>query len=73
VSGDIVEQLSWFVMNEVRMPAGLIVTVIDEIERLRAAGDDLAEALRVNQGKGAASAFMSHLALTGWKAARREQ
>ena len=35
-SDNIVEQLSWFVMNEVRMPAGLIVTVIDEIERLRA-------------------------------------
>ncbi len=35
-SDNIVQQLSWFVMNEVRMPAGLIVTVIDEIERLRA-------------------------------------
>ena len=71
MSGDIVEQLSWFVMNEVRMPAGLIVTVIDEIERLRAAGDDLAEALRVNQGRGAASAFMAHRALIRWEKARR--
>lgn len=39
-SDDIVQQLSWFVMNEVRMPAGLIVTVIDEIERLRADRDE---------------------------------
>lgn len=32
---DIIDQLSYYVANEMRMPAGLIVTVIDEIERLR--------------------------------------
>jgi hypothetical protein len=37
VSGDdIVKQLSYFVTNEVRMPAGLTLTVIEEIERLEA-------------------------------------
>jgi hypothetical protein len=32
---DIIDQLSYYVANEMRMPAGLIVTVIDEIERLQ--------------------------------------
>jgi hypothetical protein len=40
-SDDIVQQLSWFVMNELRMPAGLIVTVINELERLRALNNSL--------------------------------
>jgi hypothetical protein len=35
VADDIIDQLSYYVANEMRMPAGLIVTVIDEIERLR--------------------------------------
>jgi hypothetical protein len=43
----------------------------DEIERLREAGDAMAEALRVNQGAGPAAAFMSDRALTAWKEARR--
>ncbi len=42
-----------------------------EIERLLAAGDALAEALRVNQGAGPAAAFMSDRALTAWKEVRR--
>jgi hypothetical protein len=36
MSDDIVERLLPFVVNEMRMPAGLTITVIDEIERLRA-------------------------------------
>jgi hypothetical protein len=35
MSDDIIDQLSYYVTNEMRMPAGLIVTVINEIERLR--------------------------------------
>jgi hypothetical protein len=35
VTDDIIDQLSYYVANEMRMPAGLIVTVIEEIERLR--------------------------------------
>jgi hypothetical protein len=35
MSDDIIDQLSYYVANEMRMPAGLIVTTIDEIERLR--------------------------------------
>jgi len=35
MSDDIVERLLPFVVNEMRMPAGLTITVIDEIERLR--------------------------------------
>jgi hypothetical protein len=35
VSDDIVERLLPFVVNEMRMPAGLTITVIEEIERLR--------------------------------------
>jgi len=35
VPDDIVTQLEYFVTNEVRMPAGLVVSVINEIERLR--------------------------------------
>jgi hypothetical protein len=47
VADDIIDQLSWFVTNETRMPAGLIVTVIDEIERLRDASEWLKQALVV--------------------------
>ncbi len=35
MTDDIIDQLSYYVANEMRMPAGLIVTVIEEIERLR--------------------------------------
>jgi hypothetical protein len=35
VDDDIVTQLSWYITNEVRMPAGLTCTVIDCIERLQ--------------------------------------
>ena len=35
MADDIIDQLSYYVANEMRMPAGLIVTVIDEIKRLR--------------------------------------
>lgn len=35
MTDDIIDQLSYYVANEMRMPAGLIVTVINEIERLR--------------------------------------
>lgn len=37
---DILTQLSYFVTNEVRMPAGLVVSVIEEIERLRTERDE---------------------------------
>jgi len=39
MTDDIIDQLSHYVTNEMRMPAGLIVTVIEEIERLRNALD----------------------------------
>lgn len=32
MSNDLIKQLSWFVVNEVRMPAGLLVTAIKKIE-----------------------------------------
>ena len=35
MTDDIINRLSYYVANEMRMPAGLIVTVINEIERLR--------------------------------------
>jgi hypothetical protein len=35
MTDDIIDQLSYYVANEMRMPSGLIVTAIDEIERLR--------------------------------------
>ena len=35
MTDDIIDQLSCYVTNEMRMPAGLIVTVINEIEQLR--------------------------------------
>jgi hypothetical protein len=36
VADDLINQLSYYITNEVRMPAGFIRDVIDEIERLRA-------------------------------------
>lgn len=35
MTDDIIDQLSYYVANEMRMPAGFIVTVIKEIEQLR--------------------------------------
>jgi hypothetical protein len=49
VSEDILNQLAYFVHNEARMPAGLIRTVIEEIERLRSAGDALAIGVRTGR------------------------
>lgn len=50
MTDDIIDQLSYYVANEMRMPAGLIVTVINyiearqaEIERLRTLVDDFAK------------------------------
>lgn len=34
-NNDIINQLEYFITNELRMPTGLIITVIEEIERLR--------------------------------------
>ena len=54
MSDDIIDQLSYYVTNEMRMPAGLTITVINyieaqqtEIERLRNALKDERE-LRLN-------------------------
>ena len=33
MSNDLIKQLSWFVVNEVRMPGGLLVTAIEKIEK----------------------------------------
>jgi hypothetical protein len=41
VADDIIDQLAHFVPNEQRMPAGLIVDTIQEIERLRAEVEQL--------------------------------
>jgi hypothetical protein len=72
VSGDIVERLeSWETTLDQDALADLLDDAADEIERLRAAGDDMAEALRVNQNRGAASAFMAHRALIRWEEAGR--
>ena len=53
MADDITTQLSYFVTNEERMPAGLTVTVIeyinsqrDEIERLRGIAEELADAFQ---------------------------
>lgn len=35
MTDDVIAELAYFVHNEVRMPAGLVRTVIEEIERLR--------------------------------------
>jgi hypothetical protein len=48
VADDIVEQLAYFVTNEARMPAGLTVTVIEEIERLREQVDQSTASLSLN-------------------------
>lgn len=40
MTDNILERLTPFIHDEVRMPAGLIKDVIDEIERLRAELDD---------------------------------
>jgi hypothetical protein len=40
MTDDIIDQLSYYVANEMRMPAGLIVTVINEIERLQVIVDE---------------------------------
>ena len=64
MSDDIVEQLSYYITNEVRMPAGLTVTVIShieaqqaEIKRLRKAGDALAQGIRTGQWDDALDAW----------------
>jgi len=49
MSDDIIDQLSYYVANEMRMPAGLIVTAIDEIERLREQVDH-AHAILASEG-----------------------
>ena len=47
MADDIVAQLEHFVTNETRMPAGLIVSVISELERLRSDKAELVEAIRL--------------------------
>ena len=65
-ANDIIDQLSWFITNEVRMPAGLIVTVINKIERLHVAGDALYESLaEFNDPE-------DGLRLIAWEDARRD-
>jgi hypothetical protein len=41
MTNDILNELECFITNESRMPAGLIITVINEIERLRDKEQDL--------------------------------
>lgn len=41
MTNDILNELECFITNEARMPAGLIVTVINEVERLRNKEQDL--------------------------------
>jgi hypothetical protein len=41
MTNDILNELEFFITNEARMPAGLIITVINEIERLRSKEQDL--------------------------------
>jgi len=41
MTNDILNELEFFVTNEARMPSGLIITVINEIERLRNKEQDL--------------------------------
>jgi hypothetical protein len=41
MTNDILNELECFITNEARMPAGLIVTVINEVERLRKKEQDL--------------------------------
>ncbi len=62
---------SWETTLDQDALADLLDDAADEIERLRAAGDDMAEALRATRGRGAASAFMAHRALIRWEEARR--
>ncbi len=52
MTDDIIDQLSYYVANEMRMPAGLIVTVINhieaqqaEIKRLHKTSDNLARCI----------------------------
>ena len=69
-SDDIVQRLVPFFHDEQRMPAGLIRDVMDEIERLRAAGDALAEAL--HGWCNGMDAFTDDAErVRAWKAARR--
>lgn len=52
MADDIVNRLLPFIHDEMRMPAGLIKDVIEEIERLRTAGDALAICLRSGSDSG---------------------
>ncbi len=72
MSGDIVERQNWYCRCGLDNHGHLLLErAKTEIAWLRAAGDDMAEALRATQGRGAASAFMAHRALIRWEEARR--
>jgi len=43
VADDIIDQLSYYVANEMRMPAGLTITVINHIETQQAKIEQLRE------------------------------
>jgi hypothetical protein len=47
VSDDIIDQLSYYVANEMRMPAGLTITVINHIEAQQAEIERLRQTLVV--------------------------
>jgi len=72
---DIVTQLLCFVHNEARMPAGLVRTVVEEIERLRierdaaqALADQLARALLDGPFRGTANERRDRMYGSGWEA-----
>jgi hypothetical protein len=64
--GDVVDQLCYAWSNEGARPAGLIRSAIDEIERLRAAGDALATRLRWWTDD-TDEAYPDHQALQAWE------
>lgn len=66
MNNDIINQLEYYITNELRMPAGLIITVIEEIERLRRLGDTLAYHVRAEEAKEMYSAVYA------WEKARHE-
>ena len=63
MSEDIINRLLPFIHDEMRMPAGMIKDVIEEIERLRDAGDALVAAIRNH--------VLSEKDVRAWEEARR--
>jgi hypothetical protein len=75
VSEDLINQLTYFICNETRMPAGFVRTVIEEIEALRgerdaerALADQLASALLDGSFYGSATERRDRMYGSGWDA-----